>query len=147
MAHVAAVCASERRSDPKLNVGEAELRAGYGLVGDAHAGVSVREVSLLGLESIEEVNRIHGINARPGSFAENITTSGFDLLALRLGDRLLVGPALLEVVQIGKPPDAAHTYAYQGLSLLPRKGIFCRVLRGGHIAQGDIIQRALKEKQ
>jgi len=146
MAHVVAVCASQCRSDPKVDVGTGELRAGYGLVGDAHAGFSEREVGLLGVESIEEVNREHHVAAVPGSFAENLTVAGLDLLTLKLGDQLQVGQALLEVVQIGKPPDVAHTYNYGGVSVLPRKGVFCRVVRGGGVSRGDALQVLPKEE-
>lgn len=146
MAHLVAVCSSSQRSDPKVDIGQGELRAGYGLVGDAHAGYSEREVSLLGIESIEEANRTYGIQAGPGCFAENLTTSGLDLLSLCIGDQLQVGDALLEVIQIGKPPSVAHTYSYQGLSLLPQKGVFCRVLRGGLVARGDAITVLPREK-
>jgi len=139
MAHIVAVCRSRRRTDPKEDIGAGELRAGLGLVGDAHAGLSEREVSLLAWESIERANREHGIGAVPGSFAENLTTRGIDLLSLRVGDRLRVGPALLEVVQIGKPPSAAHTYAFQGVSILPTEGVFCRVLEGGQVQKGNEI--------
>ena len=146
MAHVVAVCASQCRSDPKVDVGTGELRAGYGLVGDAHAGYSEREVSLLGVESIEEVNREYHVAAVSGSFAENLTVAGLDLLTLKLGDQLQVGQALLEVVQIGKPPDVAHTYNYGGVSVLPRKGVFCRVVRGGGVSRGDALQVLPKEE-
>jgi len=136
---IVAVCASEHRLDPKTDIGEGVLRAGYGLVGDSHAGLSEREVSLLAVESIEQAMQRHGINAGPGSFAENLTIEGLDLLALRLGDRLRVGPALLEVVQLGKPAELAHTYNFCGVSILPTKGVFCRVLKGGRVARGDRI--------
>ncbi|MCL6429867.1 MAG: MOSC domain-containing protein [Anaerolineae bacterium] len=135
-----AVCVSARRTDPKSDIGEGTLYAGYGLLGDSHAGLNERQVSLVALESIERANREHGISARPGSFAENLTTQGLDLLTLRIGDQLRIGPALLEVVQIGKPPDTAHTYSFQGVSILPREGIFCRVLEGGRVARGDPIE-------
>ncbi|NLG27155.1 MAG: MOSC domain-containing protein [Chloroflexi bacterium] len=140
MAEIVAVCASYRRSDPKVDQGAGELVAGYGLVGDAHAGYSEREVSLLGIESVHKVNREKGISAGPGCFAENLTTEGLDLLGLELGDRLQVGEQIvLEVIQIGKPPSDRHTYSYQGVSILPHRGVFCRVLRGGHVACGDRI--------
>ena len=144
--HVVAVCASARRTDPKADLGQGELYAGYGLLGDSHAGLSQRQVSLLAIESIERANREHGISARPGSFAENLTTQGLDLLALQVGDRLRVGPALLEVVQIGKPPQTPHTYSYQGVSILPQEGVFCRVLEGGRVARGDSIEVIRREK-
>ncbi|MEA3345052.1 MAG: TrmO family methyltransferase [Chloroflexota bacterium] len=139
MARVVALCRSERRMDPKEDIGAGELRAGHGLVGDAHAGLSEREVSLLALESIERINRERGIGAGPGDFAENLTTQGVDLSSLRMGDRLRVGEALLEVVQIGKPPSATHTYSFQSVSILPAEGIFCRVLEGGRVRRGDEI--------
>ena len=139
MGSIVAVCASQRRMDPKRDVGEGYLREGYGLVGDAHAGLSEREVSLLALESIVQVNREQGIKAGPGDFAENLTTQGLDLLSLPIGARLRAGEAVLEVVQIGKPPHVAHTYSFQGLSLLPTEGIFCRVIKGGRVRRGDEI--------
>ncbi len=135
-----AVCSSAKRTEPKADIGEGVLYASSGLLGDSHAGLSEREVSLLAMESIERVNREPGISARPGCFAENLTTKGLDLLTLRVGDRLRIGPALLEVVQIGKPPEAAHTYSFEGVSILPREGVFCRVLEGGRVARGDPIE-------
>lgn len=139
MAHIVAVCQSQKRTEPKADVGEGELRAGHGLVGDAHAGLSERQISLLAIESIERASREHGITAMPGSFAENLTTEGLDLGALKVGDRLRVGQAELIVVQLGKPPGAAHTYNYQGVSILPREGVFCRVGRSGRVRRGDEI--------
>jgi MOSC domain-containing protein YiiM len=122
-----------------VDVGEGELRAGHGLVGDAHAGLSERQISLLAIESIERANREHGITAMPGSFAENLTTEGLDLGALKVGDRLRAGEAELIVVQLGKPPEVTHTYNYQGVSILPREGVFCRVVRSGRARRGDEI--------
>ncbi len=146
MARIVGVNMSRNRTDPKVNVGEGELRAGHGLVGDSHAGLSEREISLLGIEDIEEANRTHHIAAVPGSFAENLTVEGLDLLALKPGDRLQAGQALLEVVQIGKPSNIAHTYSYQGVSSLPQKGVFCRVVKSGHVSRGDAI-RVLRRRK
>ena len=139
MAHIIAVCQSRKRTEPKADIGEGELRAGHGLVGDAHAGLSERQISLLAIESIEQANREHGITAMPGSFAENLTTEGLDLGALKVGDRLRAEEAELVVVQIGKPPGAAHTYNYQGVSILPQEGVFCRVVRSGRVRRSDEI--------
>jgi len=141
VACIVAVCRSGQRTEPKVDVGRGELRRDHGLVGDSHAGLSRRQVSLLALESIERANREHGIEAGPGSFAENLTTQGLDLLSLKVGDRLRAGEALLEVVQIGKPPDVAHTYNFHGVSLLPTEGVFCRVVAGGWVRRGDEITR------
>ena len=139
MGSIVAVCASQRCMDPKKNVGEGYLREGYGLEGDVHAGLSEREVSLLDRESIERINEGHGIGAGPGDFAENLTIQGIDLTLLPLGARLRAGEAVLEVVQIGKPPHVAHAYNFQGLSILPTEGIFCRVIAGGQVRRGDEI--------
>lgn len=147
MGQIFAVCRSERRLDAKENIGAGELRADHGLVGDAHAGPGPRQVSLLALKSIERANREHAISASPGSFAENMTTHGIDLLSLRVGNRLRVGPTLLEVTQVGKPPAAAHTYSFHGVSLLPTEGVFCRVLRGGGVKVGDEIALVLEESR
>lgn len=136
---VITVCASQRRMDPKRDMDEGYLREGHGLVGDAHAGLSERQVSLLALESIQRANREYGIEAGPGDFAENITTEGIDLLSLPIGTRLRAGEAVLEVVQIGKPPSEAHTYSFQGVSILPTEGVFCRVVKGGKVHRGDEI--------
>jgi len=146
MPRIVAVCTSQERLEPKVDIGRGTLRAGHGLVGDSHAGLSEREVSLLAMESIIRANREHGIDAHPGSFAENLTTEGLDLLSLAVGDRLRIGPALLEVVQIGKPLDAAHTYNYHGVSILPREGVFCRVVEGAVISSGDSIEVLARRK-
>jgi len=146
MARVVAVNVSVNRTDPKVDVGGAELRAHHGVVGDSHAGLNEREVSLLAMETIVEVNREHDIGAIPGSFAENLTVEGLDLMTLRVGDRLSVGQALLEVVQLGKPSDATHTYSFRGTSVLPSKGIFCRVVRGGVVSRGDALQVLPREE-
>jgi MOSC domain-containing protein YiiM len=137
---VVAVSISGARTEPKVPQQEIRLRVGYGVEGDSHGGLGPREVSLLGIEAFEELKRAHGTEAAPGSFAENITTRGVDLVSLPIGTRLAVGEAVLEVVEIGKPPEAAHTYSFKGHSLLPTKGIFCRVVRGGMLRPGDSIR-------
>jgi len=142
-AHVKAVCRSERRTDPKLDVGRGELRAGWGLVGDSHAGPPRPgrwQVSLLAWEDVAALNRERGLEAVPGSFAENLSTQGLDTSGLAVGDRLRIGErVVLEVEQLGKPPDIAHTYNFGGYSLLPSKGVFCAVIAGGAVSAGDEI--------
>ncbi len=132
-----AVCVSDRRTDPKRDVGSGELRVGHGLVGDAHAGLSEREVSLLAYESILRVRDELGIEAYPGCFAENLVVQGLDWGRVEVGDAIQVGETVLQVVQIGKPPNVAHTYSFQGVSVLPEEGVFCRVVRGGRVSCGD----------
>ena len=135
---VVGVCLSQRRTDLKKNVGKGILIKGLGLAGDSHAG-SEKEVSLLAIESIQRLCQETGISARPGCFAENITTEGIDLTSLPIGSKLQAGEAQLMVIQIGKDPSQPHTYSYQGYSILPREGIFCKVIESGEIKVGDSI--------
>ncbi len=135
---VVGVCLSQRRTDPKENIKRGFLQKGVGLVGDSHAGTE-KEVSLLAIESIRKLCQERGVSAGPGSFAENLTTEGIDLVSLPIGSILQVGGAELEVIQIGKDPSQAHTYHYQGYSLLPKEGIFCRVIKSGEVKIGDSI--------
>jgi len=136
---VVGVCLSQRRTDPKKNVGKGLLKEGLGLVGDSHAG-SGKEVSLLAIESIERLCQETGISAKPGCFAENITTKGINLTSLAIGSTLQVGEAKLTVIQIGKDPSQAHTYNYQGHSILPKEGVFCKVIETGETKVGDPIR-------
>jgi MOSC domain-containing protein YiiM len=136
---VVGVCMSQRRTDSKKNIGKSFFEKGLGLVGDSHAGTE-KEVSLLAVESIHKLCQETGISAGPGSFAENITTEGIDLTALPIGTRLHVGEAKLIVIQIGKDPSQAHTYNYQGYSILPKEGVFCKVTKSGEIKIDDTIK-------
>jgi molybdopterin adenylyltransferase len=142
-ARIKAVCRSDERIEPKVNVGQGELRAGWGLVGDSHAGPPRPgrwQISLLAWEHVEQTNHEHGLNAVPGSFAENLTTEGLDTSRLQVGTRLkLGGQVVLEVEQLGKPPEIAHTYSFQGHSLLPTVGVFCAVVTGSVVKAGDVI--------
>ena len=138
---VVAVCTSERTGIPKRDVGWGSLRADWGLEGDAHAGPWHRQVSLLAIESIEKM-RAMGLNVRPGSFAENITTEGLELYALPLGTRIRLGSALVEVTQIGKVcHDRCAIYAQAGDCVMPREGIFVRVIEPGEVKTDDAIER------
>jgi MOSC domain-containing protein YiiM len=139
VSEVVGVCISQRKTDPKENVGNGFLQKGLGLVGDSHAGTE-KEVSLLAIESLHKLHREAGISAEPGSFAENITTEGIDLTSLPVGSQLQVGKAKLTVVQIGKDPSQPHTYSYQGCSLLPAEGVFCKVIESGEVKAGDFIK-------
>jgi MOSC domain-containing protein YiiM len=140
-ARIIAVCQSRRRTEPKTNVGQGALRVGWGLVGDSHAGPPRPgrwQISLLAWESIDQANRDHGLQAVPGSFAENLTTQGLDTARLGVGDRLRIGDqVILKVQQLGKPPEISHTYSFHGHSLLPTVGVFCGVVVGGMVATGD----------
>jgi MOSC domain-containing protein YiiM len=136
---VVAVCISSSKGERKTPVAAVELREEHGIVGDAHAGPWHRQVSLLARESIDKMRAL-GLDVTTGDFAENLTTEGVDLLALPIGTRLSVGAAELEVTQIGKE---CHTrcaiYHQAGDCVMPKEGIFARVLRGGIVRPGDEI--------
>jgi MOSC domain-containing protein YiiM len=136
---VVGVCMSERKTDPKKNMGKGALKKGLGLVGDSHAG-SEKEVSLLAIESIQRLCQVTGVSAGPGCFAENITTEGMDLTSLPIGSKLQVGEAKLAVIQLGKDPSQVHTYNYQGYSILPKEGVFCKVIESGEVKIRDSIR-------
>jgi len=138
--HVVAVCISQAKGERKVNVGHGELCQGFGLTGDAHAGDGHRQVSLLGIESIEKM-RAAGLDVGPGDFAENLTTSGVDLYALPVGTQLQVGVcAVLEMTQIGKEcHDRCAIYHQAGDCVMPREGVFAVVLKGGPVKTGDRI--------
>ncbi len=136
---VVGVCTSQRRTDPKINMGKGSLKKEHGLVGDSHAGTE-KEISLLAIESIQKLCQEVGLSAGPGCFAENITTEGVDLTSLPIGSKLQVGEAELEVMQIGKDPSLPHTYNYQGYSILPKEGVFCKVIQSGRVQIGDSIR-------
>lgn len=124
---------SERTGEQKTPVERAVLREGHGIEGDAHAGDWHRQVSLLADEDIA-LMRGRGIELRFGDFAENITTRGIDLAALPIGARIQLGDALLEVTQVGKECHQ-HCAIFEAVGdcVMPRRGIFARVLRGGEI--------------
>jgi MOSC domain-containing protein YiiM len=136
-----AVCVSLNKGERKTPVESAELRPDHGIVGDAHAGDWHRQVSLLAKESIAKMQQL-GLNVDAGDFAENLTTEGIDLLSLPIGARLQVGDALLEITQIGKE---CHTrcaiYHQAGDCVMPKEGLFARVLNGGVIRPGLNIER------
>ena len=120
---------------PKTPVDRAVLRENHGIEGDAHAGEWHRQVSLLADEDIETM-RGRGVDLPPGIFAENLTTRGIDLSRLPVGSRLRVGPALLEVTQIGKECHQGCAIRQAvGDCVMPRRGVFARVLAGGEISR------------
>jgi len=140
-AQVTAVCISEKKGERKTPVAAVELREEHGIVGDAHAGDWHRQVSLLARESIEKMQKL-GLAVDAGDFAENITTAGIDLPSLPVGARLAVGPTLLEITQIGKECHTRCAIFYQaGDCVMPKEGVFARVLRGGTVKPGDPIRR------
>jgi MOSC domain-containing protein YiiM len=138
---IIAVSISDQKGVPKKNIPEGTLVEDFGLAGDAHGGPWHRQVSLLALESIQKMQDL-GLKVRPGSFAENITTEGIILPELPIGTRLNIGAeALVEVTQIGKVcHDHCAIYRLAGDCVMPREGIFVKVLKGGKVKSGDTIE-------
>ncbi len=134
---VVAVCISAQKGERKTPVESVELRPEHGIIGDGHAGDWHRQVSLLAIESIRKMQQL-GLDVDTGDFAENITTEGIALVALPIGTRLRIGETLLEVTQIGKE---CHTrcaiYHQAGDCVMPKEGIFAKVLEGGFLSSGD----------
>jgi len=138
---IKAISVSEKKGTRKVNVPGADLRVDCGIVGDAHAGKWHRQVSLLAVESIEKMIA-NGAEVSPGDFAENITTEGIDLLALSLGGRLRLGESVeIEITQFGKKCHSdCEIFRQVGDCVMPREGIFARVIKPGRISVGDIIE-------
>ena len=132
---------SDKKGVRKKPVKEAILKTDFGMEGDAHASSKWhRQVSLLALESIKKMQD-KGLKVNPGDFAENITTEGIDLLKLPVGTKMIIGNNIeVEVSQIGK---VCHTrceiYNQAGDCVMPKEGIFVKVLKGGKVKQGDEI--------
>jgi MOSC domain-containing protein YiiM len=140
MARVEAVCISENKGERKKSVESVELRVNHGIVGDGHAGDWHRQVSLLATESIDKMRAL-GLNVTAGDFAENITTSGIVLVTLPIGSHLQIGETLLEVTQIGKECHTRCAIFYQaGDCVMPKEGVFAKVITGGVIKPGDEIK-------
>ena len=128
---------SGKKGETKKPVDRIVLRGGHGIEGDAHAGDWHRQVSLLAEEEIETMReKLPGLS--PGDFAENITTRGVDLPSLPIGTRIMIGYAELEVTQIGKEcRNGCAIMAQVGECVMPTRGIFAKVIRGGEITLED----------
>ena len=142
MAKVVAVSTSEKKGMRKANVEKALAVENFGLEGDAHASSKWhRQVSLLAMESIEKMRQA-GLNVGPGDFAENITTEGVELVSLPVGTKMKIGPDVVgEVSQIGKKCHArCAIYEQAGDCVMPKEGIFIKVIKGGWIKPGDEVE-------
>lgn len=138
MGYIEAVCVSTEKGVVKSEVQEIVLRDGWGIEGDAHAGEWHRQVSMLAGESIDRM-REKMPELDHGVFAENIVTRGIDLVSLAPGKRLQVGETVvLEVTQIGKEchNDGCAIQRATGDCIMPREGVFCKVLQGGTLQAG-----------
>lgn len=137
MNKVLAVCMSEKKGTQKVDVKEATLRVDHGLEGDAHAGNWHRQVSLLSFEKIEEFRAL-GAEIDFGAFGENIVVSGCDLKTLPIGTKFHCGETILELTQIGKKcHHGCEIFQKMGDCIMPREGVFCKVIKGGKVKTGD----------
>ncbi|MEE9371375.1 MAG: MOSC domain-containing protein [Sedimentisphaerales bacterium] len=138
---IKAISVSKEKGTRKVNVPEAELRADFGIIGDAHAGNWHRQVSLLGAESINKMVE-KGAQVGPGDFAENITTEGLNLHELPVGGKLKLGENVeLEITQFGKKCHSrCEIFEQVGDCIMPREGVFARVTRAGAISVGGVIE-------
>ena len=138
---VVSVNISEKKGTVKVPVDQIALDFS-GVQGDAHAGKWHRQISLLGTESFEKFEKDAGRKLNYGEFAENITTEGIILYESRPLDRFTIGDAVLEVTQIGKKchGDNCAIYREVGNCIMPKEGIFCRVLKPGIVTAGDVVE-------
>ena len=139
MAHVEAVCTSEKKGQVKRERTHVLLKTDWGMENDAHAGDWHRQISLLAGESIDNVKEILP-SLKHGAFAENIITRGLDLTSLKIGDRLRIGDeVILEITQIGKECHNKSCVIKKatGDCIMPREGLFAKVIRGGEMRTGD----------
>jgi MOSC domain-containing protein YiiM len=138
---IVSLAISKKKGTPKKLIDHTVIRLDHGLEGDAHAGPWHRQVSLLATESIDKARK-QGLDVTFGDFAENIATQGVDLVNLGIGTRLKLGATvILEISQIGKEcHNKCAIYYKAGDCIMPREGVFARVVEGGEIRCEDIIE-------
>ena len=139
MAVIRAICISDQKGTQKYRIPEGAFTEDYGIEGDAHAGKWHRQVSLLSAEKIQEF-RDKGVQVEYGAFGENLVVEGCDLRSLPVGTRFAIGEVLLEMTQIGKEcHDHCAIYNVTGDCIMPREGVFAKVLHGGKVREGDTL--------
>ena len=139
MAVILAICISDRKGTQKYRIPEGTFIEDHGIEGDAHAGKWHRQVSLLSAEKIEEFRK-KGVQVEYGAFGEKLVVEGCDLRSLPVGTRFAIGNVLLEMTQIGKEcHDHCAIYNVTGDCIMPREGVFAKVLRGGRVREGDTL--------
>ena len=132
---------SEKKGTPKTKINPGVLIEDFGFEGDAHAGKWHRQVSLLAKESIEKSKGLPSDGLCHGVFAENITTEGIELYTIPVGTQLKVGECIIEISQIGKEcHEGCAIQKLVGKCVMPREGVFARVIKGGRVFEGDSIE-------
>jgi len=138
---IIAISISGKKGISKINIPNANLIADWGIDGDVHAGKWHRQVSFLAIESIKKMQDKGLPNLLPGSFAENITTEFINLPLLVIGTKIKIGGAILEVTQIGKEcHNRCAIFQAIGDCVMPREGIFAKVILGGEIFVNDNVE-------
>lgn len=141
MAKVTAINISEKKGIPKRTIDEGEFIVDFGLKGDIHGGNWHRQVSFLGQESIDKMTAVGVKGLCSGKFAENITTEGIELYSLPVGTKIKINQVVFEVTQIGKECHQKCAIYHQiGDCVMPKEGIFAKVITGGIIKAGDVIE-------
>lgn len=131
---------SEKKGTPKTRINPGVLIEDFGFQGDAHAGKWHRQVSLLAKESIDKSKGLPTEGLCHGVFAENITTQGIELYTIPVGTQLKVGECIIEISQIGKEcHDGCAIQKLVGKCIMPREGVFAKVIKGGKVFEGDEI--------
>jgi MOSC domain-containing protein YiiM len=135
------IAISKERGKLKKEVPEALVVVGSGIEGDGHAGDWDRQITCLNFSSVLKSNEVNRLNMGPGDFAENILIEGLDFSNIGVGSKLKLGTSvILEVSQVGKEDHPSVVTRNFGVSLLPSEGLFCKVIAGGHIKKGDIVE-------
>lgn len=138
---VYSLAVSPERGQLKKEVPQVQVIADFGIKGDGHAGNWGRQITCLNRQSVADMIRDHNINFLPGDFAENIQIEGLDFSRWGVGVKLKLGnEVILEITQIGKEDHPSIVTETFGVSLLPSEGLFCKVLAGGMVNQGDLVE-------
>jgi MOSC domain-containing protein YiiM len=137
MGRIIAICISEKRGTAKKNIGECNIIEGYGLENDAHGGNWHRQISLLSYNKVLDFNSKGG-DVEDGAFGENILVEGIDFKTLAIGTKFKCNEVVLELTQVGKECHAhCEIYKRVGECIMPREGVFAKVIHGGKIKVGD----------
>lgn len=147
MGKIIALCTSKNKGEQKHVVDSASLKKDFGIVGDAHAGNWHRQISFLAKESIDEFNK-KGADVLPGAFGENIIVEGIDLKNIKVGDLLKSNDVIFEITQLGKEcHDHCAIFYKMGECIMPKLGVFARVLSDGELKIGDKIEQIERSEE
>lgn len=137
---IMAICTSVEKGTPKRNLHQANLIKNYGVEADAHASFDThKQVSVLSFEKILDF-KAKVADVKDGAFGENMIIQGIDFVDYPIGTNFRSGDVILEIAEIGKEcPDHCMIYESLGECLMPKEGVYCKVIMGGIITEGDMI--------